>query len=235
MQPGLRRGAGGGARARPLRGGRRRAAAHLRGRAHGLRVAPAGRRLGAGRARCSSTGPYAVQSRGRRVRPVGWVQSSAMLVRREASAGVGHLDPGFFVYSDETDFCKRLHDSGWRILFVPGARAVHHDQLATDAGGHAAPDRGVPPRPRPLPAQARAPADAAPLDGMLDLGLPRPRGGRVGASRPRPAPLPAARAPAAAAGERRGVARGRGGPQPRSRPRRAPAPTERYAGGGLLR
>jgi GT2 family glycosyltransferase len=36
------------------------------------------------------------------------------------------------VYSDETDFCKRLHDAGWRVLFVPAARAVHHDQLSTD-------------------------------------------------------------------------------------------------------
>ena len=76
---------------------------------------------------------YAVQSRGDAVREVGWVQSSAMLVRREAAEQVGWLDPDFFVYSDETDFCKRLHDAGWRILFVPQARAVHHDQLSTDA------------------------------------------------------------------------------------------------------
>ena len=76
--------------------------------------------------------PYAVQSRGSEVRAVGWVQSSAMLVRREAAAGVGWLDPDFFVYSDETDFCRRLGDAGWRILFVPAARAVHHDQLSTD-------------------------------------------------------------------------------------------------------
>jgi GT2 family glycosyltransferase len=76
---------------------------------------------------------YAVQSRGTVVREVGWVQSSAMLVRREAAEQVGWLDPAFFVYSDETDFCKRLHDAGWRILFVPQARAVHHDQLSTDA------------------------------------------------------------------------------------------------------
>jgi N-acetylglucosaminyl-diphospho-decaprenol L-rhamnosyltransferase len=47
---------------------------------------------------------------------------------------VGFLDPAFFVYSDETDFCKRLRDAGWRILFVPAARAVHHDQLSTDSG-----------------------------------------------------------------------------------------------------
>jgi len=74
----------------------------------------------------------AVESTGDRVREVGWVQSSAALVRREAAEQVGWLDPDFFVYSDETDFCKRLRDAGWRILFVPGARAVHHNQLSTD-------------------------------------------------------------------------------------------------------
>jgi N-acetylglucosaminyl-diphospho-decaprenol L-rhamnosyltransferase len=72
------------------------------------------------------------QSRGKRTRRVGWTQSSAMLVRREAAAEVGYLDPDFFVYSDETDFCKRLHDAGWAILYVPAAHAVHHDQLTTD-------------------------------------------------------------------------------------------------------
>ena len=72
------------------------------------------------------------QSRGSETRRVGWVQSAAMLVRREAAAEVGYLDPAFFVYSDETDFCKSLHDAGWRILFAPGATAVHHEQLATD-------------------------------------------------------------------------------------------------------
>ena len=76
-----------------------------------------------------------LQSRGNSTREVGWTQSSAMLVRREAAEQVGWLDPDFFVYSDETDFCKRLHDAGWRMLWVPAARAIHHDQLATDAAG----------------------------------------------------------------------------------------------------
>ena len=74
----------------------------------------------------------AVESTGEDVREVGWVQSSAMLVRREAAEAVGWLDGDFFVYSDETDFCRRLRDAGRRILFVPEARAVHHDQLGTD-------------------------------------------------------------------------------------------------------
>ena len=73
-----------------------------------------------------------VQSGGSETREVDWAQSSAMLVRREAAAQVGYLDPDFFVYYDECDFCRRLADAGWRRLYVPGALAVHHDQLATD-------------------------------------------------------------------------------------------------------
>jgi GT2 family glycosyltransferase len=76
-----------------------------------------------------------VESGGTATRPVGWVQSSAMIVRRAAAEQVGWLDPDFFVYSDETDFCKRLRDAGWRILYVPSARAIHHDQMAQDAAG----------------------------------------------------------------------------------------------------
>jgi N-acetylglucosaminyl-diphospho-decaprenol L-rhamnosyltransferase len=76
---------------------------------------------------------YTVQSRGERTREVDWCQSSALLVRREAAAQVGYLDPDFFVYSDEVDFARRLRDKGWRSLYVPQALAVHHEQLATGA------------------------------------------------------------------------------------------------------
>ena len=78
-----------------------------------------------------------VQSGGDAVREVGWMQSSALLVRRESAAQVGWFDPDFFVYSDETDFQKRLHDAGWRVLYVPQARAIHHEQLSTDTAAAA--------------------------------------------------------------------------------------------------
>ncbi|MFP5389151.1 MAG: glycosyltransferase family 2 protein [Thermoleophilia bacterium] len=75
-----------------------------------------------------------VQSKGGSTRRVDWGQSSALLVSREAAAQVGFMDPAFFVYYDECDFAKRLADSGWHSLFVPAAKAVHHDQLSTDLG-----------------------------------------------------------------------------------------------------
>jgi len=74
-----------------------------------------------------------VQSSGTGIREVDWAQSAALLVRREAAAQVGWLDPAFFVYSDEVDFCRRLHDAGWRALYVPHAEAIHHEQLSTGA------------------------------------------------------------------------------------------------------
>jgi GT2 family glycosyltransferase len=74
---------------------------------------------------------YTVQSRGNDIRNVDWAQSAALLVRREAAEQIGWFDPAFFVYSDEVDFCKRLRDAGWRTLYVPGAAAVHHEQLST--------------------------------------------------------------------------------------------------------
>jgi N-acetylglucosaminyl-diphospho-decaprenol L-rhamnosyltransferase len=73
-----------------------------------------------------------VQSKGETTRPVDWAQSSALIVRREAAAAVGYMDPAFFVYYDECDFAKRLAEAGWHSLFVPGAEAIHHDQLSTD-------------------------------------------------------------------------------------------------------
>jgi N-acetylglucosaminyl-diphospho-decaprenol L-rhamnosyltransferase len=76
---------------------------------------------------------YSVQSGGSQTREVDWCQSAALLVRRAAAEQVGYLDPDFFVYSDEVDFARRLRDAGWRSLYVPGAVAIHHEQLSTDA------------------------------------------------------------------------------------------------------
>ncbi|HET8955992.1 MAG TPA: glycosyltransferase family 2 protein [Solirubrobacterales bacterium] len=75
---------------------------------------------------------FTVQSAGGETRRVDWAQSSALIVRREAAAAVGYMDPDFFVYYDECDFAKRLAEAGWHSLYVPRAEAVHHDQLSTD-------------------------------------------------------------------------------------------------------
>ena len=64
---------------------------------------------------------FVVQSHGRRVRDVDWAPVAALLVRREAAAGIEWRD------GDEVGFCRRLRQAGWRVLYVPEARAVRHE------------------------------------------------------------------------------------------------------------
>jgi hypothetical protein len=54
-----------------------------------------------------------------------FVMGSVMLVRREAIEQVGPLDEDFFLFSEETDWCYRFRDAGWKVLFFPGAEFVH--------------------------------------------------------------------------------------------------------------
>jgi len=58
-------------------------------------------------------------------REVEVVMGSCMLVRREAVEHVGRLDESFFLFSEETDWCRRFTDAGWKIMFFPGAECVH--------------------------------------------------------------------------------------------------------------
>jgi len=77
-------------------------------------------------------GRYTVESRGPATRRVDWAQSSALMVRREAAEKIGWMDPQFFVYYDECDFCKRLAEQNAYTLYVPMAEAIHHNQLSND-------------------------------------------------------------------------------------------------------
>jgi N-acetylglucosaminyl-diphospho-decaprenol L-rhamnosyltransferase len=57
---------------------------------------------------------------------VDWVSGAALLARRGAVERVGPMDEGFFMYSEELDWCRRFKDAGWRVSYVPEARIVHH-------------------------------------------------------------------------------------------------------------
>ena len=60
-----------------------------------------------------------------RARPVDWAMGFAMLVRREAVEEVGGFDEDFFMFSEETDWCRRLWDAGWEVWFTPDAEFTH--------------------------------------------------------------------------------------------------------------
>ena len=55
-----------------------------------------------------------------------WLVGSFLLVRATALADVGLLDERFFLFSEETDWCRRFRAAGWDIRHLPKARLVHH-------------------------------------------------------------------------------------------------------------
>ena len=54
-----------------------------------------------------------------------FLMGAVLLLRREAVEEVGGFDPSFFLFSEETDLCYRLHRAGWRVVFTPEAEFVH--------------------------------------------------------------------------------------------------------------
>lgn len=68
-----------------------------------------------------------------RVHEVDTANLSCLLVPAGAFRAAGLLDDAFFVYYDDTDFCRRVREAGFRILFQPEA-VVYHQKGATLGG-----------------------------------------------------------------------------------------------------
>lgn len=60
-----------------------------------------------------------------------WVSGASLIVRREVFEDIGLLDEGYFLYFEETDFCIRAKNAGWKVWFVPESRVVHLEGAST--------------------------------------------------------------------------------------------------------
>lgn len=60
-----------------------------------------------------------------RPQDVDWALGAALLVSSECHNALGGWDESFFLYSEETDFCLRARDLGYRIRFQPAAEIMH--------------------------------------------------------------------------------------------------------------
>ncbi len=61
-----------------------------------------------------------------------WVVGAALAVRREAIGQVGDLDAGYYMYSEELDWCRRIKAAGYRVVYLPSAQVVHHVGKSSD-------------------------------------------------------------------------------------------------------
>ncbi len=53
------------------------------------------------------------------------VTGACMIVRREAIAKVGPMDGNIFLYLEDDDWCYRMKQGGWQVMFVPSAQTIH--------------------------------------------------------------------------------------------------------------
>jgi GT2 family glycosyltransferase len=56
---------------------------------------------------------------------VDWVSGACMLIRRSAFEQIGGMDERFFLYWEDADFCRRLTQRGWRIVYYPAVTVMH--------------------------------------------------------------------------------------------------------------
>jgi N-acetylglucosaminyl-diphospho-decaprenol L-rhamnosyltransferase len=58
---------------------------------------------------------------------VDWVSGAAMLVPRSVHAETAGFDEDFFLYWEDTDWCRRIKDAGYSVWCVPAATVVHDE------------------------------------------------------------------------------------------------------------
>ena len=53
------------------------------------------------------------------------ISGSFMFVRKNVLAQVNGFDESFFMYGEDLDLCYRIHDAGWKIVYLPDTKIIH--------------------------------------------------------------------------------------------------------------
>lgn len=62
-----------------------------------------------------------------------WLAGTCLLIRRSAIERTGLMDPAYFLYWEDVDWCYRLRKEGYKLLFVPSTRIWHRVNATTGA------------------------------------------------------------------------------------------------------
>jgi len=66
------------------------------------------------------------------IQPVDWVVGACLLIRRQVYEQVGGMDESFFMYSEELDWCRRIKNAGWEVVYLPTATVIHHEGKSSE-------------------------------------------------------------------------------------------------------
>lgn len=68
-------------------------------------------------------------------RDVDWLMGSCLMLRAKAVRQVGGMDERFFLYFEDVDWCRRMGEASWRVVYLPGAEFSHYYQRSSGQGG----------------------------------------------------------------------------------------------------
>lgn len=63
---------------------------------------------------------------------VDWVMGAAMMLPAGVVTAVGGMDPGYFMYSEELDWCRRIKAAGWHVVYFPQAKIIHYEGKSSE-------------------------------------------------------------------------------------------------------
>jgi len=61
-----------------------------------------------------------------KVKEVDWAQGSAMMFKRSLVDKIGFWDERFFMYFEDSDWCRQARKNGYKIVYLPTAKMVHY-------------------------------------------------------------------------------------------------------------
>jgi len=62
------------------------------------------------------------------IEEVDWVSGAAFLIRKEVIKKIGYLDEIYNpAYYEETDYCLRAKNTGYKILYYPKTKIIHYN------------------------------------------------------------------------------------------------------------
>jgi GT2 family glycosyltransferase len=62
---------------------------------------------------------------------VGYLTGCALMARKELIESIGFLDPAYYMYGEDADWCLRARKAGFRVVYVPASRVWHKVSLSS--------------------------------------------------------------------------------------------------------
>lgn len=67
-------------------------------------------------------------------RTVDWAQGSFLVMKKKLFEDLGGFDDRFFLFFEDTDLCRRVHEAGFQVLQIPESHAHHGSKRLSGTG-----------------------------------------------------------------------------------------------------